>query len=175
MAEIKDTMGKIAGNRNPVEELLLKIPGFDGYMNKQTRRESDKLHRDYISQKLNETKVHLNQVKVDMVDDGNIFDLDLIDKIQDKLDAIISRITYADRGYSGFFDTNKIGDKELEMIHQLDLALIGYVTTIEEAISKLSAELESKELKSVVKEAVKAVVELTAKFEERDNVVSGVV
>ncbi len=36
MAEIKDTMGKIAGNRNPIEELLLKIPGFDGYLNKQT-------------------------------------------------------------------------------------------------------------------------------------------
>ena len=175
MAEIKDTMGKIAGNRNPVEELLLKIPGFDGYMNKQTRRESDKLHRDYIAQKLGETKVHINDVKTDMVDDGNIFDLDKIDKIQDKLDAIISKITYADRGYSGFFDTNKIGDKELEMSHQLDLALIGYVTTIEEAVAKLSGDLESSELKTVVKEAVKAVVELTTKFEERDNVVSGVV
>lgn len=175
MAEIKDTMAKIAGNRNPVEELLLKIPGFDGYMNKQTRRESDKLHRDYLGQKLNETKVHINEVKVEMVDDGNIFDLDQIDKIQDKLDAIISKITYADRGYSGFFDTNKIEDRELEMIHQLDLALIEDVTLIEEAIAKLAADLESKELKTVVKEAVKAVVNLTAKFEERDNIVSGVV
>ncbi len=124
---------------------------------------------------MNELKVHINDVKTDMVDDGNIFDLDVIDKIQDKLDAIISKITYADRGYSGFFDTNKIGDKELEMIHQLDLALVEYVTVIEEAVAKLSSDLESKELKAVVKEAVKAIVELTTKFDERDNVVSGVV
>jgi len=175
MAEIKDTMEKIAGNRNPVEELLAKIPGFGGYMNKQTRRESDKLHRDYLAQKLDETKIHINDVKNDMVDDGNIFELDRIDKIMDKLDIIISKITYADRGYSGFFDTNKIDDKELEMIHQLDLALIVDVTAIEESIKKLSSDLETKELKAVVKEAVKTIVGLTTKFEERDNIVSGVV
>ena len=175
MAEIKDTMDKIAGNRNPVEELLLKIPGFDGYMNKQTRRESDKLHRDYLAQKLNETKIHINSVKTDMVDDGNIFELDTIDKVLNKLDIIISKIRYADRGYSGFFDTNKIDDKELEMIHQLDLSLVEYVTKIEGAIGKLSSDLDASDLKSAVKEAVKAIQELTLKFAERDNIVSGVV
>ena len=175
MAEIKDTMQKIAGNRNPIEELLLKIPGFQGYLNKQYRRESDKLHRSYLAQKLDETKTHINDVKVELVDDGKIFSLDKIDNVLDKLDTVISRIKYADRGYSGFFDTNKIEDRELEMIHQLDLALVEYVTGVETAVSKLSAEQDDKELKAAIKEAVKAIQVLTDKFAERDNIVSGVV
>lgn len=175
MAEMKDSMEKIAGNRNFVEELLMKIPGFQGYMKKQHRRESDKLQRDYLVQKLDETKININNVKNELVDEGKIFSLDKLDKIQDKLDTIISQIKYADRGYSGFFDTNKIDDRELEMIHQLDLALVKEVTTVEEAIAKLSAEQDDSEQKQVIKEAVKAIEDLTSKFNERDNIVSGVV
>jgi hypothetical protein len=69
---------------------------------------------------------------------------------------------------------DKIDDKELEMIHQLDLALIENVTEVETAIARLSSDMDSKELKSCVKAAVKAITDLTLKFEERDNIVSGV-
>jgi len=174
MAEIKDTMQRVAGTRNPIEELLLKIPGFQGYLNKQYRRESDKLHRDYLAKKLDETKRHINGVKNDLVDDGKIFQLDKIDTVLDKLDSIISRIRYADRGYSGFFDTNKIEDRELELIHQLDLALVEQVTAVERAIGALSSEQDDGDLKTAIKAAVMAVETLTGKFAERDDIVSGV-
>ena len=111
----------------------------------------------------------------DLVDEGKIFNLDRIEKIVDKLDAVISRIRYADRGYSGFFDAVQMDEKALEILHQLDLSLIEQVTGVEEAMKKLAADLEDGDLKSIIKEITAAIEQLDDKFSERDNAVSGVI
>lgn len=174
MAEIKDTMDRMVRTQNPVEELLLKIPGFRGYLDKEARRESDKLHRDYLAKKLDEAKRHVTRVKSELVDEGKILQLEKLDRLVDRLDGSISRIRYADRGYSGFFDAVKMDDEALQTLHQLDLALVEQVTAVEVAIRRLDADLADPELKDAVKGVGAAIESLDTRFAERDDVVSGV-
>jgi len=175
VAEMKDSMEKIAGSRNPVEELLLKIPGFQGYLNKEYRRESDKLHRMFLAQRLDAVKRAVMELQSTLVDDGRIRLLEMVEKVVNRLDASISRLKYADQGYSGFFDAVKIDEHELEIIHQLDLDLVHEVTAIEQTASKLNEELEDGDLKAIVKVVLTAVAQLDDKFKEREDAVSGVI
>lgn len=174
MAQIKDTMGKIARTRNSVEELLLKIPGFKGYAEAQYRRESDKLHRDYLSRTLDQAKRQMTRLQDDMTDAGRLDGLDKIGEVLNRLDTAISRIKYADRGYSGFFATVKIDLPALEVIHQLDLALVTEVTAVEQAIKGLVKGLDNSALKDALLGVDTAIEQLNAKFKEREDAVTGV-
>jgi hypothetical protein len=172
---MKDSMEKIASSRNPVEELLLKIPGFQGYLNKEYRRESDKLHRMYLAEKLDTVKRSIGELQTSLVDEGRIKALSAFDKLVNKLDATISRLKYADQGYSGFFDTVKIDDRELEIIHQLDLDLVNEVTKVEQTAGKLDEGLDDGDLKATIKVILGVLSELNAKFKEREEAVTGVI
>lgn len=44
-----DLFKKITDSRGLLENLVSKIPGFSGYMNKEARRESDRLLRNTIA------------------------------------------------------------------------------------------------------------------------------
>ena len=41
---------------NVFEKIVGKIPGFKGYFERELRRDSDKLQRDYIAEKLGNIK-----------------------------------------------------------------------------------------------------------------------
>ena len=46
MDDLKDQfLGKVTGDMDVFKKILSKIPGFSGYMERQNRRDSDKLFR----------------------------------------------------------------------------------------------------------------------------------
>lgn len=51
-----DPREKSGSQRNWLENILLKIPGFKGYLEKEYRRETDHLLRQFVSQRLMEGK-----------------------------------------------------------------------------------------------------------------------
>src|SRR3990170_2263681 len=48
-------------DRNWLEELLRRVPGFRGYLEKEYRRESDKLQRDWMADCLQRAKAGLEE------------------------------------------------------------------------------------------------------------------
>ena len=47
-----DLHEKAVGQRNFVESIAAKIPGFKGYMDKELRRDADKIQREFCANKL---------------------------------------------------------------------------------------------------------------------------
>jgi hypothetical protein len=41
--------GKVSSDMDPFKKILSKIPGFGGYMERQARRDSDKLLRETVA------------------------------------------------------------------------------------------------------------------------------
>jgi hypothetical protein len=115
--EIKKTARE---KMNGLERLLLKIPGFKGYQEREFRRDSDRVQRDYIVRRLRQVKAGMNgklQAAARQKDFDLLRDCDLFVKA---LDKSIGALRYADQGYRGFFDLIKIRESELDRVYEAD-------------------------------------------------------
>lgn len=148
---------KHSQNRNLVERILNYIPGFHGYLQKDYRRESDHLARTWLADRLQAAKRGLDDYQRTLVDAGKLDQLTECERIRSRLDAVISQIRFAVRGYSGFFDYVRVDEQLLEKVYQLDMDLMqqveGFATSLEQlgreaaeaapdAVSRLRGQLE---------------------------------
>ena len=124
-------------SRNFVESVLRYIPGFRGYLEKEYRRESDELQREWLASRLERSKRALENLSRPLADSGQIDILPQIDRIRGQVDKLIGRVRGAMQGYSGFFDLVRVGEDLLDRVYQHDLALMQEVDAVGEAIEAL--------------------------------------
>ena len=117
-----DFFQKVTSQQDPFKKLMSYIPGFGGYVERQNRRDADKLLRDTVARRFEEQWKRASQLQTDMVSGGLIQYVDDMEKADLQLRTFIDKISTAPRGYSGLFDAVKINEKELEAIYQFDAA-----------------------------------------------------
>ena len=113
---------KVTSQMDPFKSLASHIPGFKGYVERQNRRDADKLLRDTVARRFDEQWKRASQLQVDMVSQGMIAYVDDMERAALQLRTFIDKMSTAPRGYSGLFDAVKINEKELEAIYQYDAA-----------------------------------------------------
>ena len=136
--------------RNFLEDIAAKIPGFKSYIDRELRREVDKMQRDWLADQLDRGREALNGKVRDWRRSGNLANLDLASSIDKNLDKMANRIRHADYGYTGFFDAVKIREAELDRIYAFDLALIENVGNLRARIEGLPGTAAEPDLRSVL-------------------------
>jgi hypothetical protein len=132
---------KVTSQQDPFKRLGSLIPGFKGYIERQTRRDADKLLRDTVARRFDEQWQRASQIQVDMVSNGMIQYVDDMEKAALKLRTFIDKIATAPRGYSGLFDAVKINEKELEAIYQYDAAFFDLAEQVGRALDNVEVSL----------------------------------
>lgn len=132
---------KVTSQQDPFKRLGSSIPGFKGYIERQNRRDADKLLRDTVARRFDEQWQRASQIQVDMVSNGMIQYVDDMEKAALKLRTFIDKISTAPRGYSGLFDAVKINEKELEAIYQYDAAFFDLAEQVGRALDNVEASL----------------------------------
>ncbi len=115
---------KAKAQRNWLERLGEKIPGYRGFADRELRRDVDKLQREHLAQELTGIKNGLRQKARAYADAGQIAALTPFDRLERRLDGLAQTIRFTDYGASGLFDAQKVGEAELERLYQFDLALV---------------------------------------------------
>ncbi|MDD3626508.1 MAG: hypothetical protein PHV06_04245 [bacterium] len=163
MSELSE---KFKGKRNWMEKVIEYIPGFNGYLDKNRRREADKVLRDFLVDKFNIEKINLENLREEYTNEGNLEAIGKVDNLVRLLEKIQDKIRYADRGYSGVFDEIKIGEEELEKLYSYDYSMIEDLQNIKGFVQQLKVEY-SKETVSNIDKALKS---LDIKIDERKNI-----
>jgi len=132
---------KIKSQQDPFRRLAAVIPGFKGYIERQNRRDADKVLRDTVARRFDEQWQRASQIQVDMVSSGLIQYVDDMEKASLKLRTFIDKISTAPRGYSGLFDAVKINEAELEAIYQYDAAFFDLAEQVGRALDHVEASL----------------------------------
>lgn len=132
---------KVTSQQDPFKRLGSLIPGFKGYIERQNRREADKLLRDTVARRFDEQWKRASQLQVDMVSQGMIRFVDDMERATLQLRTFIDKISTAPRGYSGLFDAVKINEKELEAIYQYDAAFFDLADQVGHALDNVEASL----------------------------------
>jgi hypothetical protein len=158
----------MSDQRNWLERLGDKIPGYSGYVAKERRRDIDKMHREHLADRLRATKQPLSDTMRDLSSTGRLFEIGPLDRVSKKIDQIENRVRFASYGYSGFFDVVKIQETQLDAIYSFDLALVEKVDALERQARELGAKGATAEgLKAAASELERAADDLNRTFDER--------
>jgi hypothetical protein len=131
----------VSGQMDPFKKLVSYIPGFSGYVERQNRRDADKLVRTTVARRFEELWKRTSNLQGDLVSSGKIEYVDDLEKAAIQLRTFIDKINTAARGYSGFFDAVKINEKELEQLYNFDLAFFDLAEQVGRALDNVEASL----------------------------------
>ena len=165
--EIKE---KVKRQRNGFERMLHWIPGFKGYYEREFRRDSDRLQREFIVEKLREVKIGLNDIVRAVTRQKQLGLLTPYDEFARLLERNINEIRYADRGYSGFFDLIKIREVELDAVYQVDAELADAVIRFGENFKRLASQPTDAALLPALQDGMKAIDD---QFRQRGELLKG--
>lgn len=162
----------IPDQKNWLERLADRIPGYNGYLDRDRRRDIDKMHREHVANRLRSLKQPLTDLARDLTR-GRLMEVGVVDRATKMLDQIENRVRFASYGYSGFFDTVKIQETQLDAIYRFDLDLVEKVDALETKVRALkSRSAESEGLRAAAGEIETALDEMNRKFDERYNAIN---
>lgn len=164
----------VKNQQDPFKKLMSYIPGFGGYVERQTRRDADKLLRDTVARRFEEQWKRTSQLQSDLVSGGMISYVDDMEKAAIKLRTFIDKITTAPRGYSGVFDAVKINEKELEAIYQFDTAFFDLASQVAGALDNVERSLaDEAALPAAIRNLTTLARLAVETYEKRSEVVTG--
>jgi len=109
--------------KNLFEVIGSLIPGYRGYKEKESRRDSDRVLRDAIVKRLMDRKPILDQIMAGCARAMQFNELHTFESIKRKMEMIAEQVKHAPQGYSGFFDTVQVKNEDLDRLYRQDLAL----------------------------------------------------
>lgn len=169
-----DFFQKVTSMQDPFKKLVSFIPGFGGYIERQNRRDADKLLRDTVAQRFEEQHKRTSQLQTELVSAGKIEFVDDMEKAAIKLQTFIDKISRAPRGYSGVFDAVKINEKELEAIYQFDAAFFDLAEQVGRALDNVEQSLgDDAALPAAIRNLATAARLAVETYEKRAEVVNG--
>jgi hypothetical protein len=125
MSDIKDQIfQKITSSMDIFKKIASKIPGFKGYVERQNRRDSDKLIRDTIYRRFRELEGRISDLQVEFINQGEIKHTNDLEKAALRLRTFADRVRTAPRGYSSLFEAVKINEAELAKLYEFDVTLL---------------------------------------------------
>ncbi|HSF83830.1 MAG TPA: hypothetical protein VLA49_21540 [Anaerolineales bacterium] len=165
--------GKIGGDLDPFKKILGKIPGFSGYVERQQRRDSDKMLREIVASRFEDQWQRVSALQRDFISQGEITYVDDLEAAAIKLRTFADRVRRATRGYSGLFDAVKINEEELAMLYQYDSALLDLADDVAHAIDNIEVSVGTDGLPAAIRNLVSKSRECVEVFDKREEVVLG--
>ncbi len=164
MSDLKDQIfQKVTNSMDIFKKIASKIPGFKGYVERQNRRDSDKLIRDTIYRRFRELEGRISDLQVEFINQGEISHTNDLEKSALRLRTFADRVRTAPRGYSSLFEAVKINEPELAKIYEYDDLLLDKADEIGSAIDNIQASVGTdglpaaiRYLQTLSKECIKA-------------------
>ena len=162
---------KVVGDMDPFKKIASYIPGFKGYIDRQNRRDEDKILRDTIATRFEEEWQRISAIQRDLISQGNIQWVDDIEAAAIKIRTFIDRVKKAPRGYSGLFDAVKINSDELSKIYQYDASLLALSDDLDRAIDHVEESMNSEGFSAAIRNLVTVAQQCLDMYERRAEVV----
>lgn len=171
---MSDFFEKVKSQIDPFKKLVSFIPGFSGYIERQNRRDADKLLRETVARRFEEQWSRASNLQAEMVSNGLFTSVDDMEKAALALRTFIDKISTAARGYSGLFDAVKINEKELEAIYQFDAAFFDLGDQVKSALDNVEASMGDETALPAAIRNITTLARLAVEtFERRSEVVTG--
>ncbi len=164
---------KVDSDLDPFKKIASKIPGFGGYIERQKRRDSDKLLRETIADRFDQQYQRISSLQRDLISEGEIGYVDELEASAIKLRTFSDRLRRATRGYSGLFDAVKINEEELALLYQYDAQMLDLVDEVSRAIDNVEASIGSDGLPASIRHLKSVSQQCIDVYDRREEVILG--
>ena len=155
-----------------LESLMLKIPGYRGYKQKELRREADKLLRMQVASKLGDQRKRITGLQNKLVSQAQIEFLDDMERAILKLQILIDRISTASYGYAGLFDAVKVKEEQLDALYEYDNEMLAVVDEVAADIDQVASAVSAREgVADAVEALVETIDEANTSFDHRHEAI----
>ncbi len=163
---------KMKGDMSLTERIALYIPGYRGYREKNLRREQDRAVRNELSRAIQGTKSDLAEIQRELVTKPKLM-LD-VERIRTKVDRYDVDIRKAVNGYSGFHDTVKILEDDLDRLCAWDAQMLEDIQLMRTATEDLLRSVDNEdEVKAEIRNLERGVDDLIEIYQKRESVMKG--
>jgi hypothetical protein len=172
----KDYLGKVRGERGLLEKIMSYVPGYRGYKEKELRRESDRLVRMDVVNRLKAAKTAFRRTFTNpsAVQKLSGDDAYRFDTVNSRLDRVTQRIDRAVAGYAGMFDAVKVKEDKLDGVIQHDESLIEKAEAVKADVEKAnSIEPGTDEWRTAIYAVIAKIEELDRLVDERSSLFRG--
>jgi hypothetical protein len=170
---VKPILDNARAAQNALERLASQIPGFQGYRERELRRDADRQQREHLASRLEANKKILNELADQATRGGPLDAINDVETARKRLDRVAARLRYAARGYSGFFDAVKVDEAVLGRVYQLDLSLLEAVEAVRTATEAARA-AGLAGARPALPAVTAAVDALDARLNDRDAILRGI-
>ena len=156
---------------------MLILPGFRGYKLREQRREADKIVRTHIYNNLEHSRDDLQECFQKLADSKVAELMEPMNRLIAKVDRLAEKINHASYGYSGFFDSIKIEEPELDRMLAYDTQLTDLAKKFSDGAASLKGDLMQAKLENVgntVQSLDISLESLEQVFDQRKTVIEGV-
>jgi hypothetical protein len=167
--DVGDLYSQIAGEESTaLGDLLAKIPGLSGYMERGRRREADSILRDTIVGRLEQVRLQLSDVHhADYAEE--------LGRAETRLMSLMGKIKDAPVGYAGYFDAIKVKEEDLARIYAFDNEMLVHVDQIMADVDTLqSAVNRGAQIEAAIAQLNKDVALANDTFTGRTEVMRGI-
>jgi hypothetical protein len=168
---MSDPLGKVTEGKDLIGKIRNFLAGFIGYIDREGRRDADKILRETVAQRYEEQWSRISELQRQLVSEGNIEYVDDLEAAAIKLRGFVDRVKGAAYGYAGFFDAVRIHKEELEKLYEFDLALLEGVGRIASAVDNASASVGTDGFPASIRHLTNLSQEAIDTYNRRDEVI----
>jgi hypothetical protein len=168
-----DLFKRITDSRNLIEKIGAVIPGFKGYVDRNARRDADKLLRETVAVRFEQQWSRISELQRNLITQGSIESVDDLEAAVVKLRAFIDRVRTASYGYAGFFDAVKVNEAELVKLYQFDASLLDRAVQLSAAVDNVASSIGSDGLPAAIRNVATLAQDALEAFQGRNEVILG--
>lgn len=169
MDDLRETVGASLGG---FENLVRKIPGYQGYKEKELRREADKLLRMEMAARFDDQRKRLSELQHKLISLAKIEFLDDLERAVMKLQLLIDRVKTASYGYAGLFDAVKVKEEQLDALYEFDNQMLGFVDEVASDVDQVASAITAGEgISNAIAQLVDTVDEANLTFGHREEAI----
>lgn len=172
MTDYKDQIfNAVSGDKDFFKKILSYIPGFKGYVERQARRDSDKLLRDTIFKRFRELEGRVSALQREFINHGELAYVDDLEAAAIKLRTFADRVRTAPRGYSSLFEAVKINEDELAKLYEFDSNLLASADEVGRAIDNVQASVGTDGLPAAIRNLEAISQQCVEAYDRREEVI----
>lgn len=167
-----DMRETVQASQSDFENLVGKIPGYQGYKDKELRREADKLLRMELAAQFDDQRKRLGELQHQLISQAQIEFLDDLERAVMKLQLLIDRIKTASYGYAGLFDAVKVKEEQLDALYEFDNQMFSFVEEVAGDTDRVSSAISAREsIGEAITDLVSTVTEANLTFGHREEAI----
>lgn len=166
-----DPLNEVQNADDLLGRIRSKLAEFVGYVDRDQRREADRILRQSIADRYEEQWSRISSLQREMISEGGLDWVDDMEASALKLRAFIDRVRTASYGYAGLFDHVRINQDELAKLYALDYSLLEKGEEVEQAVDEVEAAMEGEGLGQAVKQLENVSQEAVDMFNRREQTI----